>query len=211
MGDNTGKLWSVNDLMKRYNINRASLIEYAKAKIDIINKDDIHAKKAGKEWQFDAEAVRILDELRGYGIVIENYDSPEKAKIAELEKELEEARKFMAAAQTENARQKDRIIALLEAKETLLEEKAKADQLLACAAAERKMAEGDIAIIQKTLELENKAANSEIERQQVEINGLKEERATDKAVIESLQRKLQVTEAALNVEKNKTFWQRIFG
>ena len=211
MAKNMDKIWTINDLMKRYGINRASMTEYAKAKIDIINKDDIHAKKAGKEWQFDAEAVRILDELRGYGIVIENYDSPEKAKIAELEKELEEARKFMAAAQTENARQKDRIIALLEAKETLLEEKAKADQLLACAAAERKMAEGDIAIIQKTLELENKAANSEIERQQVEINGLKEERATDKAVIESLQRKLQATEAALNVEKNKTFWQRIFG
>ena len=91
MADNTVKIWTINELMKRYGINRASMTEYVKAKINIINKDDIHAKKAGKEWQFDAEAVRILDELRGYGVVVENYDTPEKAKIAELEEELEEA------------------------------------------------------------------------------------------------------------------------
>jgi hypothetical protein len=65
MADNTVKIWTINELMKRYGINRASMTEYAKAKINIINKDDVHAKKAGKEWQFDGEAVRILDELRG--------------------------------------------------------------------------------------------------------------------------------------------------
>ena len=211
MVENMDKIWTINDLMKRYGINRASMTEYAKSKIDIINKDGVHAKKSGKEWQFDAEAVRILDELRGYGVTVENYDTPEKSKIAELEEELEEARKFMAAAQAENARQKDKIIALLEAKEMLLGEKAEAVKMLACAEADRKMAESDIAIIKKIREMENEAASSEIERQQVEINVLKEEREIDKSAIESLQRKLQETEAALNKEKNKTIWQRIFG
>ena len=204
MDDNTGKLWSVNDLMKRYNINRASLIEYAKAKIDIINKDDIHAKKAGKEWQFDAEAVRILDELRGYGIVVENYDSPEKARIAELERELEEARTFMAAAQAENSRQKDKII-------ELLEEKAEAVKLLACAEADRKMAENDVAIIKKTRELENEAASSEIEKQKVELSALKEERAAVKAEADRLRKELQEAQDALKAEKSKSLLQRIFG
>ena len=204
MDDNTGKLWSVNDLMKRYNINRASLIEYAKAKIDIINKDDIHAKKAGKEWQFDAEAVRILDELRGYGIVVENYDSPEKARIAELERELEEARTFMAAAQAENSRQKDKII-------ELLEEKAEAVKLLACAEADRKMAENDVAIIKKTRELENEAASSEIEKQKVELSALKEERAAVKAEADRLRKELQEAQDALKAEKSKNLLQRIFG
>lgn len=203
MDDNTGKLWSVNDLMKRYNINRASLIEYAKAKIDIINKDDIHAKKAGKEWQFDAEAVRILDELRGYGIVVENYDSPEKARIAELERELEEARTFMAAAQAENSRQKDKII-------ELLEEKAEAVKLLACAEADRKMAENDVAIIKKTRELENEAASSEIEKQKVELSALKEERAAVKAEADRLRKELQEAQDALKAEKSKNLLQRIF-
>lgn len=204
MDNNTGKLWSVNDLMKRYNINRASLIEYAKAKIDIINKDDIHAKKAGKEWQFDAEAVRILDELRGYGIVIENYDSPEKARIAELEKELEEARTFMAAAQAENSRQKDKII-------ELLEEKAEAVKLLACAEADRKMAENDVAIVKKARELENEAASSEIERQKMEFSALKEEHTAVKAEADMLRKELREAQAALAAEKSKSFWQRLFG
>lgn len=204
MAKNMDKIWTINDLMKRYGINRASMTEYAKAKIDIINKDDIHAKKAGKEWQFDAEAVRILDELRGYGIVVENYDSPEKARIAELERELEEARTFMAAAQAENSRQKDKII-------ELLEEKAEAVKLLACAEADRKMAENDVAIIKKTRELENEAASSEIEKQKVELSALKEERAAVKAEADRLRKELQEAQDALKAEKSKNLLQRIFG
>lgn len=204
MAKNMDKIWTINDLMKRYGINRASMTEYAKAKIDIINKDDIHAKKAGKEWQFDAEAVRILDELRGYGIVVENYDSPEKARIAELERELEEARTFMAAAQAENSRQKDKII-------ELLEEKAEAVKLLACAEADRKMAENDVAIIKKTREVENEAASSEIEKQKVELSALKEERAAVKAEADRLRKELQEAQDALKAEKSKNLLQRIFG
>ena len=203
MADNMGKIWSVNDLMKRYNINRASLIEYAKAKENVINASAVNMQKTGKEWQFNSEAVRILDELRGYGIVIENYDSPEKARIAELEKELEEARTFMAAAQAENSRQKDKII-------ELLEEKAEAVKLLACAEADRKMAENDVAIIKKTRELENETASSEIERQKMELSALKEERAVVKAEADMLRKELQEAQAALKAEKSKTLLQRIF-
>ena len=207
MAKNMDKIWTINDLMKRYGINRASMTEYAKAKIDIINKDDIHAKKAGKEWQFDAEAVRILDELRGYGVVVENYDTPEKAKIAELEEELEEARAFMAAAQAENSHQKDKIIKLLEDKEKLQEGKNKSVELLAAAESERKIAEAKIeAKDEKIVELQgvNHQKDIKIEAQADEIARLKAE-------FEAERKARQNAEARAEAEAKKSWWDKLCG
>lgn len=185
MAKNMDKIWTINDLMKRYGINRASMTEYAKAKIDIINKDDIHAKKAGKEWQFDAEAVRILDALRGYGVTVENYDTPEKAKIAELEKELEEARKFMAAAQAENSRQKDKIIELLENEKSNI-------RLLSAAESDLKIAEADK------------------ERQQKQIEEQTEEFARLKAELENERKARLDAEAKAEAEAKKSWWDKLW-
>lgn len=218
MAGNMGKIWSVNDLMKRYNINRASLIEYAKAKENVINASAVNMQKTGKEWQFNSEAVRILDELRGYGVVVENYDSPEKARIAELEAELEEARKFMAAAQAENSRQKDKIIGLLEEKSLLLEESKEAARLLGKAESEHEKQQAEIEAERKarqdaeartqTVQTESKA---NLERAMKAENTLQEERAAAKAEAEAIRKELKKANAALAAEKNKTFWQKIFG
>ena len=214
MAENMERIWSINDLMKRYGINRASMTEYAKAKIDIINKDDIHAKKAGKEWQFDAEAVRILDELRGYGVAVENYDSPEKAEIAELKRELEEARKFMAAAQTENSRQKDKIIELLETKDKLLVERGETTKLLADFEANRKIAEDEK---QRLLEMNSKAEaelQAKENRLAVAENGRVEAEVRNEILqkeLESTKSELESTKSELTKEKNKSFWERWFG
>lgn len=208
MVENMDKFWTINDLMKRYGINRASMTEYAKSKIDIINKDGVHAKKSGKEWQFNAEAVRILDELRGYGTVIENYDSPEKARIAELEKELEEARTFMAAAQAENSRQKDKII-------ELLEEKAEAVKLLACAEADRKMAENDVLRLSAVeADLEKAEADNKLKADKIaelQATGERKEQAISELEAKNaeVQRELQTTKTALVAEQNKSLWQVI--
>lgn len=185
MVENMDKFWTINDLMKRYGINRASMTEYAKSKIDIINKDGVHAKKSGKEWQFDAEAVRILDELRGYGVTVENYDTPEKAKIAELEKELEEARKFMAAAQAENSRQKDKIIELLENEKSNI-------RLLSAAESDLKIAE----------------ANKE--RQQKQIEEQTEEFARLKAELENERKARLDAEAKAEAEAKKSWWDKLW-
>lgn len=207
MADNMGNFWSVNDLMKRYNINRASLIEYAKAKENIINANAVNMQKTGKEWQFNSEAVRILDELRGYGVVVENYDSPEKARIAELEAELEEARKFMAVAQAENSRQKDRIIELLEEKTLLLEEKNEAKVLLTMAESERKNTE--FVICKQREEIE--AVQHEQRKASVEIEALREENANAKVEAEAIKKKLYETRVAFSAEKNKSWWQKLLG
>ena len=207
MVENMYKIWTINDLMKRYGINRASMTEYAKSKIDIINKDGVHAKKSGKEWQFNAEAVRILDELRGYGMVVENYDTPEKAKIAELEKELEEARKFMAAAQAENSRQKDKIIKLLEDKDLLQEGKNKSVELLAAAESERKIAEAKLeAKDEKLAELQ--AVNCQ---KDVKIEAQTEEIARLKADLEAEKLARQDAEAKAEAEAKKSLWDWFLG
>ena len=207
MADNMGKIWSVNDLMKRYNINRASLIEYAKAKENVINASAVNMQKTGKEWQFNSEAVRILDELRGYGVVVENYDSPEKARIAELEAELEEARKFMTVAQAENSRQKDRIIELLEEKSLLLEEKNEAKMLLTMAESERKNTEFVICKQREEIEV----IQHEQRKASVEIEALREENTNTKAEAEVIKKKLYETRVALTAEKNKSWWQKLLG
>ena len=207
MADNMGKIWSVNDLMKRYNINRASLIEYAKAKENVINASAVNMQKTGKEWQFNSEAVRILDELRGYGVVVENYDSPERARIAELEAELEEARKFMAIAQAENSRQKDRIIELLEEKSLLLEEKNEAKMLLTMAESERKNTEFVICKQREEIEV----IQHEQRKASVEIEALREENTNTKAEAEAIKKKLYEKRVALTAEKNKSWWQKLLG
>lgn len=207
MVDNMDKIWSVNDLMSRYNINRASLLEYAKAKEGIINATAINMQKNGKKWQFNFQAVRILDELRGYGVVVENYDSPEKARIAELEAELEEARKFMAAAQAENSRQKDKIIELHEAKEMLLEEKAKNVKLLADFEATRKIAEDEK---QRLLEINSKV-EAELQAKENRLEVAENGRVEAEVRNGILQRELESTKAELAEEKNKSFWRRLFG
>ena len=204
MVDNMDKIWSVNDLMSRYNINRASLLEYAKAKESIINATAINMQKNGKEWQFNSQAVRILDELRGYGVVVENYDSPEKAEIERLKEELYKAEQFMLNAQEANRKQLQEISDL---KSEII------NQLKASEAntALLNAAQGDLVVAQKEKELAIEKANYEKERQQAEIETLKEEHAAVKAEADMLRKELQEAQAALAVEKSKSFWQRIFG
>lgn len=207
MANNTAIIWTINDLMKRYGINRASMTEYVKSKESVINANATNMRKNGKEWHLNSEAIRILDELRGYGIAVENYDSPEKAKIAELEKELEEARKFMAAAQAENSRQKDKIIELLEAKEKLIEAKAKSVELLAAAESERKIAEAKIeAKDEKIVELQgvNHQKDIKIEAQADEIARLKAE-------FEAERKARQNAEARAEAEAKKSWWDKLCG
>lgn len=207
MVGNMDKIWTINDLMKRYGINRASMTEYAKSKIGAINKDGVHAKKSGKEWQFDAVAVKRLDELRSYGIELENYDSPEKAKIAELEKELEEARKFMAAAQAENSRQKDKIIELLENKEKLIAKEIETSRLIAGFESDKKITEAESK--QKDIRIEELQADGQ--RKDAKIESQIEEIARLRADIEAERKAKQEAEARAETETKKSWWDKFWG
>ena len=67
--------------MERYGATSAAIRKFINSKIDIINKDGIHAKKIGRSWHFDSEAVKIIDELRNADIEILTQEN-EKLRIA---------------------------------------------------------------------------------------------------------------------------------
>ena len=71
------KYFSVTALMERYVATSAAIRKFINSKIDIINKDGIHAKKIGRSWRFDSEAVKIIDELRNADIEILTQENEE--------------------------------------------------------------------------------------------------------------------------------------
>ncbi|MBR6012599.1 MAG: hypothetical protein IK062_02290 [Selenomonadaceae bacterium] len=83
---------TVKDLMQRYNITRQGVRRFVDKHIEEINADGLeHAKLGADGWQFDAEAVKIIDELRGLTqIAITEHSESETVK--ELREEIEDLR-----------------------------------------------------------------------------------------------------------------------
>ena len=113
----------------------------------------------------------------------------------------------MAAAQTENSRQKDKIIELLETKEKLLVERGETTKLLADFEANRKIAEDEK---QRLLEMNSKV-EAELQAKENMLAVAENGRVEAEVRNEILQRELESTKAELVKEKNKRFWQRWFG
>jgi hypothetical protein len=61
-----GEIYSLTDLMNRYNISRQAIQQYLTSHMDDINADGIHAKKVKGDWQLDAIGLQKLDAMRGY-------------------------------------------------------------------------------------------------------------------------------------------------
>ena len=90
---------TVKDLMQRYNITRQGVRRFVDKHIDEINSDGIeHAKPTADGWQFDSEAVKIIDELRGLSqvAIIEN---PESETIKELQNEIDDLKQILLMTQ----------------------------------------------------------------------------------------------------------------
>ena len=91
---------TVKDLMQRYNITRQGVRRFVDKHIDEINSDGIeHAKPTADGWQFDAEAVRTIDELRGLSqvAIIENSESE---TVTELKNEIEDLKQILLMTQS---------------------------------------------------------------------------------------------------------------
>ena len=59
-------MFNVNDLMSRYGIkNSASIRKFVMRHIEEINAGGEHAIQTPTGWQFDEEAVKRIDDLRG--------------------------------------------------------------------------------------------------------------------------------------------------
>lgn len=90
---------TVKDLMQRYNITRQGVRRFVDKHIDEINSDGTeHAKPTADGWQFDSEAVKIIDELRGLSqvAIIENSESE---TIKELQNEIDDLKQILLMTQ----------------------------------------------------------------------------------------------------------------
>lgn len=93
-------MFTVKDLMQRYNITRQGVRRFVDKHIEEINSDGIeHAKLGADGWQFDAEAVKIIDELRGLTqIAIIEHSESETTK--ELREEIEDLKQILLMTQS---------------------------------------------------------------------------------------------------------------
>lgn len=129
---------TIQELMKRYGMTTAQgMTRMIRAHLEEINADgQQHAKKVGKEWQLDAEAVKKLDELRGLtrSEAIQNVENAEiraltedvhnlqtallhsQQETVEAQKQVQQAQQQVLQAQAAVVQEKERLLAMQEAK-----------------------------------------------------------------------------------------------
>ena len=95
-------MFNVNDLVSRYgNVTSRAIRMFVQRNIDKINDSDVeHAKQTIDGWQFDAEAVKRIDELRGFS-QIAVVEQTESERIKELREENENLRRLLLIAQSD--------------------------------------------------------------------------------------------------------------
>ena len=93
---------NVTDLMKRYGIlTSAGIRKFVIKHLDEINADGIeHARQTPEGWIFDAEAVRIIDGLRGFNQVT-IIEQEESELVNELKAEIEQLKNLLLIAQSD--------------------------------------------------------------------------------------------------------------
>ena len=91
---------NINDLMLRYKTQTAGAIrKFIVRHLHEINIDGVeHAKQTSNGWIFDAEAVKRIDELRGFSqvAIIENAESE---TIKELQNEIDDLKQILLMTQ----------------------------------------------------------------------------------------------------------------
>ena len=92
---------NINDLIKRYNIkSRQGIRQFVLKHLSEINFDGKHAKQTADGWQFDDEAVRIIDDLRGLNQVA-FIETSESEKILELQAEIDNLKNLLLVSQAD--------------------------------------------------------------------------------------------------------------
>jgi len=90
----------IKDLMKRYKVKSAgSLRTFISKHLAEINATGNHAVQTKNGWQFDSEAVKIIDDLRGYSIATV-IDDLESEKINELQAEIDNLKTLLLISQS---------------------------------------------------------------------------------------------------------------
>ena len=94
-------MFTVNDLMERYGIkNSVSIRKFVVRHIEKINEGGEHAVQTPTGWQFDEEAVKRIDDLRGRN-KISIIEESENETVQELKGEIETLKSLLIATQTD--------------------------------------------------------------------------------------------------------------
>lgn len=219
--------FSTDDLMERYGVSRPGIIKFVNAHIDDINKDgDVHAKKIGKEWVFDAEAVKVIDELKNRGVTVVD-DAVQADRIKQLLEQISELKTELLQEKTANQIAQSKIIGLLEKQQSVVmleqttqrAEKAEAEVRLLQAKAESEAEERGLLKAQiEVKENQILGVKQEAERQILELKQrhdaeLTNINAVNQANVEEIEKQRVEVErlrTELEAEKNKSWWQKIF-
>lgn len=78
---------NIKELARRYSMSQQGMRQYLQKRMDEINIDGEHVKMDGHRWRIDEQAVRRLDEMRGYSpkketatVVVERSDGSENLR-----------------------------------------------------------------------------------------------------------------------------------
>lgn len=117
---------TMKELAGHFGVSIQTMTEYVKRHLDEINADGSHAALRAGKWAFDAEAVRKLEELRGFGIA-GVMEAVESKKVKDLEITVDNLQVALLHAQ-EDAKAAYQQVADAERERRLLAE-AQADQV----------------------------------------------------------------------------------
>ena len=184
---------NINDLMLRYKTQTAGAIrKFISRHINEINSDGVeHAKQTSDGWIFDSEAIRIIDELRGFSQVAV-VTQEESERVKELQEENENLRQLLLVAQSK----------LIKVQENLTENQ----KLLLESEKKILIAESHSKDSQSELKLEQALHN--VAKQQIEQANRQLEKVTKQLEESNNQR----NESNLQLEKikNRGLFDRIF-
>lgn len=154
---------TMKELAGHFGVSIQTMTEYVKRHLDEINADGSHAALRAGKWAFDAEAVRKLEELRGFGIA-GVMEAVESKKVRDLEIMVDNLQVALLHAQ-EDAKTAYQQVADAERERRLLAE-ARSDQVAELATLRERAA----AQIEKL-----SAQQDEIQRLRQEADQLREE------------------------------------
>lgn len=117
---------TMKEIAGHFGVSIQTMTEYVKRHLDEINADGSHAALRAGRWAFDAEAIRKLEELRGFGIA-GVMEAVESKKVKDLEITVDNLQVALLHAQ-EDAKTAYQQVADAERERRLLAE-AQADQV----------------------------------------------------------------------------------
>lgn len=158
-------MYSAEQLAERYKISKVGLIKFVKTNLDEINKEGQNAYQAGSknEWHFTADAVKIIDKLRGAGVTV--IAGGDDVRVIELLQEVSTLKTVIANLQQEQNKLHQRLEGEQSARIALLEQQQESIRLLATAQASSEALNGRIDDLQARAE----RAEAEKHRLQAEL------------------------------------------